>query len=274
MQRLWVAFAAGAALLWLCGGAAAAEPQALGSLAVSPAEGDLDTPLDLVTEGECSRGTAFVVTVDGKGLSEDRGNLVGATTLAGLGSPRYPGHYVVPVNVTLREYLMRSLTKARLSGDYRIAFVCRNTLDTEPLQEFAGTIRVDGNGNYRALGDAARDVRVVVGAEAYDRAEEADRISREAEMAATESAEPDVPGAPGQGGPAATSADSASGPWWRTGLIALGVLLLVIAALSWLRGRRRTPAPAERTTRQDAAHEPRGEKASAEFSDERADSAP
>ena len=246
MHRLIVAAVAGAAMAALPCGAAGADVESLGSLVVSPSGGDLDTPLDLITDGECSRGTTIVVTVDGKGLSESRGNLVGATKIEGLGEPRFPGHYVVPVGVTLREYLLRSLERARLAGDYRVALVCRNTLDTEPLQEFAATIRVDEGGSYRALGDAAREVREVVGAAAYDRAEEEDRISAEAEMAETEP-QPLEPVQQESASAATLSVDSPLSGWWRPVLLIVGAVLLSSVAASWLRGRRarqRTPVEA------------------------------
>ena len=247
MKCLGVALVACAAWLLVVPGAAAAEPDRLGDLVISPATGDLDTPIDLVTAGECSRGTTFVVTVDGKGLASQRGNLVGATKIDSLGLPRYPGHYVVPVASTLREYLLRSLDRARLSGDYEIAFVCRNTLDTEPLQEFVGSLRVDEEGGFTALGPAGGEIRDLVGAEAFDRAEEADRLSREAEMAAVEpepaepvSSETTVESAPISADPGQASS---AGIEWRTILLVVGAMLLLGAAYSWWRGRSRTDGP-------------------------------
>lgn len=243
MKRVGAVLAAFFVCLLLPPCPAVAETEQLGALVISPAKGDLDTPLDLVTEGECTRGTTFVVAVEGKGLSSQRGNLVGATKIQSLGLPRYPGHYVVPVASTLREYLLRSLDRARLSGDYEIVFVCRNSLDTEPLQIFVGSVRINEDGSYAALGAAGREVRDVVGAEAFALAEEADRLSREAEMAATEPEviDPGVSGAQANATVAAhdASSDPAAGVEWRTILILLGTVLLLGAAYSWWRGRSR-----------------------------------
>lgn len=243
MKRLVAVLLACAAGALLAPGTASAEADRLGALVISPATGDLDTPIDLVTAGECSRGTTFVVTVDGKGLASERGNLVGATKIDSLGLPRYPGHYVVPVASTLREYLLRSLDRARLSGEYEIAFICRNTLDTQPLQEFVGSLRVDEDGGFTALGPAGGEVRDLVGAEAFDRAEEADRLSREAEMAAVEpeiseptSSEPAAASGPINADPGQASS---GGIEWRAILLVVGAILMLGAAYSWWRGRSR-----------------------------------
>ena len=244
MKCLGAVLVACATWLLVVPGTASAEVDRLGELVISPATGDLDTAIDLVTAGECSRGTTFVVTVDGRGLASGRGNLVGATKIDSLGLPRYPGHYVVPVASTLREYLLRSLDRPRLSGDYEISFVCRNTLDTQPLQAYVGSLRVDGEGRFVALGPAGREVRDLVGAEAFDRAEEADRMSREAEMAAVE---PEIiepmlsetsAGSPESNsgeGPAGTSSVEP-----RTILLITGAILLLGAAYGWWRGRSRS----------------------------------
>ena len=217
---------------------ASAEPERRGDLVITPASGSLDIPIDIVTEGECTRGTTLVVVVEGDGLAEDRGNLVGATKLESLGVPRYPGHYVVPVATPLREYLLRSLSRARLAGDYEIVLVCRNTLDTEPLQTFTGGIRVKEDGSYAAIGSAGREVRDVVGSRAFDLAEEADRLSREAEIAATEpvTGSGDIGEGEDVGVPQGESEPSS---WWRPALVVVGAALVLLAVISWARAKGR-----------------------------------
>ena len=235
----WIAAAVVGAASLVSMSTASAAPENMGSLVVTPAAGDLDSAIDLLTDGECTRGTTFVVTMDGRGLSQSRGNLVGATKIDSLGVPRYPGFHEVPVSATMREYLLRSLDRPRLAGDYTLTFVCRNTLDTEPLQVFTGEITVAGDGTYKAVGDSARDVRDVVGAEVYDRVAEGERISREAE--ANDPA-PEPGAVEPEGPPVAVSEPEAPADplgWLRPVLIVVGVVLLGAVAMSWARSRGR-----------------------------------
>lgn len=262
-----VAAAGMAALVLAPATVASAAPEELGSLVVSPSTGDLDTAIDLLTDGECTRGTTFVVTLDGRGLSEGRGNLVGATKIDSLGLPRYPGFHEVPVAVTLREYLLRSLDRPRLAGDYTLTFVCRNTLDTEPLQVFTGDISVAQDGTFAAVGDSAREIRDVVGADLYDRVEEAEQIARDTEM---DEPAPD-PNSPESEASVPSSAtqpadDAGVMTWLRPVLIVAGLVLLggvaLAMAMSWARtrgveeGRRAARAEDDSETEPERADSP------------------
>ena len=126
-----------------------------GTLLVMPAKGTLDTPIDVVTSGTCTRGVTFVVAVRGKGIDPvTSGNAVGNTDLTVLDPPMYPGHHAVPLSRTLRDYFTTNGV-AVPSGDYDLVFACRNRLDMADLQTFSATISIDKSGRYAAQGASA-----------------------------------------------------------------------------------------------------------------------
>ena len=152
MMRVLAACAAGIAMALLVTPAHAADS---GTLLITPAQGTLDTPIDVVTSGVCTRGVTFVVAVRGEGLDPaTAGNAVGNTELRILEPAPYPGHHAVPLSRSLREFFTTNGVSAP-AGAYDLVFACRNRLDMADLQTFTGTIRVDRSGSYRALEAAA-----------------------------------------------------------------------------------------------------------------------
>ncbi|MFM1966252.1 MAG: hypothetical protein RL134_1977 [Actinomycetota bacterium] len=142
-----------AVLSWASPASAAGE----GTLAIVPAEGTLDTPMDVVTSGVCSQGVTFVVAVRGAGIDPvTAGNAVGNTELAVLEPAIYPGHHAVPLARTLREFFV-SHGVSTPKGTYDLVFACRNRLDLQDLQTFTGALRIKGD-SYVALGAAATPV--------------------------------------------------------------------------------------------------------------------
>lgn len=219
-----VALGASGFLLGLSPAGAADSGQ--GSLIVLPSSGTLDTPMDVITSGLCTRGVTFIVALRGKGIDPaTAGNLVGNTALNALGVPQYPGHYAVPVSFTLRQFMANngvSLAK----GNYDVVFSCRNIMDAEDLQTFSGTLAITPKG-YRAVGVAATPVASFAG----DPAPTA--------SAATESSDP------GEGGDAADApavtpvAQTDPMDTWRPLLVVGGLLLVAGAAFAWWRQRGR-----------------------------------
>jgi hypothetical protein len=154
MRKVVLALIATCAFFSAVPTAFAAEP---GVLAVVPAEGTLDTPIDVVTSGVCTRGVTFVVAVRGPGLdAQTSGNAVGNTGLDVLEPPLYPGRYAVPLARTLREFFIANGVGVP-KGEYHLVFACRNRLDFEDLQTFTGALRIKGDG-YVAVGAAATPI--------------------------------------------------------------------------------------------------------------------
>jgi hypothetical protein len=158
MKRAAAAAIAGFALLaW----ASPAQAVDAGTLAIVPAQGTLDTPMDVVTSGVCSQGVTFVVAVRGAGLDPaTSGNAVGNTELSVLEPAIYPGHHAVPLARNLREFFVSNGVSAP-KGAYDLVFACRNRLDLQDLQTFTGTLRIKGDG-YVAVGVAATPVEEFV----------------------------------------------------------------------------------------------------------------
>ena len=154
MRKAVAAALAGFALLTWASPAQAADA---GTLAIVPAQGTLDTPMDVVTSGVCSRGVTFVVAVRGAGIDPvTSGNAVGNTELAVLEPAIYPGHHAVPLARNLREFFVSNgVTTPK--GAYDLVFACRNRLDLQDLQTFTGALRIKGDG-YVAVGAAATPI--------------------------------------------------------------------------------------------------------------------
>ena len=134
---------------------ALASAEESGNMIVMPAQGTIDTPVDVVTSGVCSRGVTFVVAVRGEGIDPaTAGNAVGNTDLKILEPALYPGHHAVPLARTLREFFVSNGVSTPV-GSYDLIFACRNRLDMANLQTFTATVRIDKSGAYRALGAAA-----------------------------------------------------------------------------------------------------------------------
>jgi hypothetical protein len=129
-----------------------------GTLVVSPARAELDAPLSLATVGICERGSAYMVTVDGEGIARDSSSniIVGAADLRWLEATGLPSHQLL-TSVSLERFFQRAGV-ATPRGDYVITFICRNRLDVEPLQTFAATLVLDGEGGYQAQGMSALDI--------------------------------------------------------------------------------------------------------------------
>jgi hypothetical protein len=154
MRKAVAAAIAGFALLTWASPAQAADA---GTLAIVPAQGTLDTPMDVVTSGVCSRGVTFVVAVRGAGIDPvTSGNAVGNTELAVLEPAIYPGHHAVPLARNLREFFVSNgVTTPK--GAYDLVFACRNRLDLQDLQTFTGALRIKGD-SYVAVGAAATPI--------------------------------------------------------------------------------------------------------------------
>jgi hypothetical protein len=270
MRKVAVALIDAGAMLSAVPMASAAET---GVLAVVPAEGTLDTPIDVVTSGVCTRGVTFVVAVRGPGLdAQTSGNAVGNTGLDVLEPPLYPGRYAVPLARSLREFFVANGVGAP-KGEYDLVFACRNRLDFEDLQTFTGSIRIRGDA-YTALAEAATPLEEFIDtpvAEApVSQAEDPDaqvepagsqdgavsdpapEVSFDAATGTDDAPANDVVASPAanqagpDGEPVAESVDveatdtSTSSDSWRTLLIVVGVLLLLGAGYAWWRGRSKS----------------------------------
>ncbi len=218
------------------GFANASEPQRLGDLVVSPASGDGTSAIDVVTAGECTRGTHFTLVIDGPGLkNSERGNLVGATKLSSLQPAEYPGHYLLPIPVSLDRYFAETAPGLVPRGTYTLSFICRDTLSVEPLQVFSGDLVIKKNGTYVAQGPAGQSVESLVGSQAYLAYEQQEPRPGDVIIGdLTETATEDLTAVEA----AALNTDGQFNP--RPFLLLGGIAFLVIAFVAWLRIRPRS----------------------------------
>ena len=250
MRRLLAVFAL-VVVAMLHGASASAEES--GVMIVLPAQGTIDSPIDVVTGDVCSRGVTFVVAVRGEGIDPaTAGNAVGNTDLKILEPALYPGHHAVPLARTLREFFVTNGVSAPV-GPYDLVFACRNRLDMANLQTFSATVRIDKSGTYRALEAAATPLDEFLSPSpasiSSDPAEQGDAADPSGQ-----SAEPSQPGEPGQPtvgadpalvvGVADVVEASPTSPaqqdnTWRYALIGLGAVLLAGAAYMGWKSRAR-----------------------------------
>jgi hypothetical protein len=127
-----------------------------GSLAVSPAIGTLDTPIDVSSDGPCPAGEDVHAVVTGAGIDPADDVITGVTEVRGL--PRTTDHSLyVPLSVTLRDFFAQHHV-ARPLGRYTITLRCRAAMDVTSLGDFTGVVDIAANGTYSAVGTAARAV--------------------------------------------------------------------------------------------------------------------
>lgn len=247
--RLAAACVAGLALAALPAlPASASDPERLGYLVVAPAQGDLTSAIDIATSDVCTRGQMFAVRLDGPNLDgADRGNVIGTTKITTIGPDNYPGHYVVPLPTNLATYLAEAAPGQRIKGDYTLTFACRDTLSTADLQVFTAEITVDGKGRYQAQGDSATPIETLI--DGY--------VPGSAGFAYGDPAAPDAEAvAEYEAEQTASATTTGEGFPWRPVLIAVGILLLIVAAYSWWRTRTKTAtssAPDRSATSADSA---------------------
>lgn len=228
-----------AGILGASGVAHAAEPEKLGFLVVSPAQGDLTSAIDLATSDVCTRGQMFAVKLDGPNLTgADRGNVIGTTKIATIGPESYPGHYVVPLPTNLATYLASAAPGQRIRGDYTLTFACRDTLSTADLQVFTATITVDGKGRYAAQGNAATAIDDMI--DGY--------VPGSVGLGFIDPPAPDPEEVAAYTAEQSATSDTAPEEFpLRNVLIIAGILLLLGAAYAWWRGRSQPDAGANAT---------------------------
>lgn len=202
-----------------------------GVLVVSPSSGDLNTPVDVATVGQCPRGTNFIVALRGKRIDgETAPNLVGATELDVLPGRGGASHQV-SLSSTFATFFISSIGTMP-KGDYQLIFACRNRLDTEWLHTFEATVSFGKDGSYEVAGDSGRDLEEVLG--------EAGIVVEAADPGDYSDLGEEVLGDPATTQPVVEAAATTDDPGTlRNTLLIIGALLLVGAMSAWIVMRRR-----------------------------------
>ncbi|MEN3357275.1 MAG: hypothetical protein V7637_1257 [Mycobacteriales bacterium] len=196
-----------------------------GSLAVSPATGADDTPMQVTTPGGCpSPATNVLVKIFGPGFGKDGENVVGNTP---LDDPDRP--VTLPLSQTLRATAAAHAPPVTLHGVYTVVVTCRLPLNRASYTDYAGSIEFTGPHSYR-------------------------RTARRAVMAAEPRATPDPPGtvrhtAPAVAPPSIVDEKPAAGGGWHLDwplivVAGLGLGLLVVFGVQPAWARRRAAAAA------------------------------
>lgn len=235
LSRLALLVAASlAGILGASGVVHAAEPEKIGFLVVSPAQGDLTSAIDIATSDVCTRGQMFAVKLDGPNLTgADRGNVIGTTKIATIGPESYPGHYVVPLPTNLATYLASAAPGQRIRGDYTLTFACRDTLSTADVQVFTALLSIDGKGRYTAQGKAATAIDDLI--DGY--------VPGSVGLGFIDPPAPDPEEVAAYAAEQTPASDTASEEFpLRNVLIIAGVLLLFGAGYAWWRGRAKPDA--------------------------------
>ncbi|HVQ96331.1 MAG TPA: hypothetical protein VMU51_35260 [Mycobacteriales bacterium] len=143
-RRLLAGAVLGLGLLGV-GLAGAAPAAADGSLAVSPAKGADDTPMQVATSGGCpSPATNVLARIYGPGFGRDGENVVGNTPLG-----RYDQPIVLPLSQTLRASAAAQTPPVTLHGVYTLVVSCRLPLKPASYTDYVGSIEFTTPHSYR-----------------------------------------------------------------------------------------------------------------------------
>ncbi len=143
-RRLLAGAVLGLGLLGV-GLAGAAPAAADGSLAVSPAKGADDTPMQVATSGGCpSPATNVLARIYGPGFGRDGENVVGNTPLG-----RYDQPIVLPLSQTLRASAAAQTPPVTLHGVYTLVVSCRLPLKPASYIDYVGSIEFTTPHSYR-----------------------------------------------------------------------------------------------------------------------------
>ena len=148
-------------------GAATAEaaPSSLGWLRVSPAAGNISTPIDVLSQARCPAGEAVVVSLEGPRIPTqgDLGYIVGNTAISALPITDTRQLYV-PLSVTIRDWFGRNVPDVKPTGTYTLILTCRDKMrSSQTFGSYTARISISRDGRYQALGEAAKPLGIVVG---------------------------------------------------------------------------------------------------------------
>jgi hypothetical protein len=116
-----------------------------GSLAVSPARGADDTPMQVTTSGGCpSPATNVLARIYGPGFGRDGENVVGNTPLGGYDQP-----IVLPLSQTLRASAAAQTPPVTLHGVYTLVVSCRLPLKPASYTDYVSSIEFTTPHSYR-----------------------------------------------------------------------------------------------------------------------------
>lgn len=209
----------------------------LGSMAIEPVTGDLETYMKVTTAGGCPRGSNTVTRIFGPKLPKAGQNVIGNNWVYDFGSPP-ADRMTSPLTITLEEVLERQPIPIVLDGTYQLRMQCQLPDPDDFAQNF-GVFQSRLNirdGKYTALTTVANLPKTpspLAGPEAYAALE----VKRQAPAPPPPMIDPIARSIEEQKA-AATTPGSDSGPNEATvagvtgGLLALGLLPL---AWTWRR---------------------------------------
>lgn len=232
------------------GAAQAAEVAPPGTLSLVPAKGTLDTPMNVVTSALCPAGDYFTVAVLGPKLSKDGDNITGATPTEAL-LPYGDNQMNIPLSSTWRDFAADNAGGA-ITGTYTIEVRCRTALEFTPLARFVGTVKITAKG-FAAVGSTAlRPVEQVPAPAPAASGGSAGSTPAPTASQPAASAQPEPVPSASAGGTAAAAPQPAASPAavpvattaegsgfsWTWLAIGAGAVLLLVALVGALRGRR------------------------------------
>lgn len=136
---------AGFALVALTGVAHAASNQ----LEITPPSGNDRSVLSVTTDGPCTKGTNVMARLYGQGFPKDGQIVVGNSSTTAY-QKTTDGGYLLPLSMTMRDFVNLQDEPSKLSGTYRIEVDCRDNVKTTSLQTFEGSITFTSAHDYTA----------------------------------------------------------------------------------------------------------------------------
>ncbi len=150
LLRPLAAVAAGTLIAGVVGfTATSAHADTIGPLTISPAAGNLDTTVNVVTDTLCPGGNAVRAIIKGAGFPAEGQGVTGVSSQSTVANG---AGYVVPLVDTFRNIANLVSPAATYSGSYTITLTCRNAIGATTFGDFVGTLTFSDANTWAAAG--------------------------------------------------------------------------------------------------------------------------
>lgn len=161
-----LAATAAAAGALVAGPLSSAGAASIGTLSVTPANGNDGTVISLTSSAKCTNpaATNLQATITGSGFPAKGQIVVGNSPTSAYQTDGASGGYVVPLSQTLKDFAAQQNPPATLSGKYTFTLTCRKSAGVDTYGDFTGAIWFTNAHTYQSTdpGPSASDQKLVL----------------------------------------------------------------------------------------------------------------